>query len=143
MFPEGTISRSFVPRDGKTGAARMAIESNAVLLPCVTWGTQRILTKDRPKNFQRKVAMDVYIGEPIDYEAGADAAEVTGRLMEAIGGLVEKAQANYPQQPAGPDDRWWLPAHMGGTAPTVAEADEKAASDRERRRKARQAASPE
>ncbi len=143
MFPEGTISRSFVPREGKTGAARMAIESGAVLLPCTTWGTQRILTKDRPKNFQRKVAMDVYIGEPIDYEAGADATEVTDRLMVAIGSLVEKAQANYPQEPAGPDDRWWLPAHMGGTAPTVVEADEMAARDRERRRKARQAGSPE
>ena len=139
MFPEGTISRSFIPRQGKTGAARMAVESNAVLLPCATWGTQRILTKDRSKNFQRKVAMDVYIGEPIEYAAGADVGEVTGRLMDAIGGLVEKAQANYPQEPSGPSDTWWLPAHMGGTAPTVEEADEMAARDREKRKKAREA----
>lgn len=117
----------------------MAVESNAVLLPCATWGTQRILTKDRPKNFQSKVAMDVYIGEPIHYEPGADVGEVTGRLMEAIGKLVEKAQANYPQEPAGPSDKWWLPAHMGGTAPTVEEADAMAARDREKRKKARQA----
>jgi len=29
-------------------------------------------------------------------------------------------------RPAGPDDRWWLPAHLGGTAPTpeVAAADD-------------------
>ena len=139
MFPEGTISRSFIPREGKTGAARMAVESNAVLLPCATWGTQRILTKDRPKNFQSKVAMDVYIGEPVEYEPGADVGEVTVRLMEAIGTLVEKAQANYPQEPAGPSDKWWLPAHMGGTAPTVEEADAMAARDREKRKKARQA----
>jgi hypothetical protein len=32
--------------------------------------------------------------------------------------LLEEAQRSYPQQPAGPDDRWWLPAHLGGTAPT-------------------------
>ena len=140
MFPEGTISRSFVPRAGKTGAARMAMESNALLLPCATWGTQRILTKDRPKNYQRKVTMDVYVGEPIDYDPGGDVVEVTGRLMDAIGVLVEKAQANYPQDPAGPSDKWWLPAHMGGTAPTVAEADAKAAADRERRKKERDAA---
>ena len=137
MFPEGTISRSFVPREGKTGAARMAMEANAVLLPCATWGTQRILTKDRPKNYQRKVAMDVYIGEPINYEPDGDIVEVTGRLMDAIGVLVEKAQANYPQEPAGPSDKWWLPAHMGGTAPTVAEADAKAAADKERRKRER------
>ncbi len=142
MFPEGTISRSFVPRAGKTGAARMAIESGALLLPCATWGTQRILTKDHPKNFQRKVAMDVYVGEPVDYVAGADAGEVTHRLMDAIGALVEKAQANYPQEPAGPEDRWWLPAHMGGAAPTVANADERAARDRARRKEARSKGEP-
>lgn len=141
MFPEGTISRSFVPRAGKTGAARMAMESNALLLPCATWGTQRILTKDRPKNYQRKVAIDVHVGEPIDYDPNGDVVEVTSRLMDAIGVLVEKAQANYPQEPSGPSDKWWLPAHMGGTAPTVAEADAKAAADRERRKKERNAAS--
>ncbi len=32
--------------------------------------------------------------------------------------LLDEAQRTYPQQPAGPDDRWWLPAHLGGTAPT-------------------------
>ena len=142
MFPEGTISRSFVPRAGKTGAARMAMESGAVLLPCATWGTQRILTKDRPKNFQRKVALDVYIGEPIPHEPDSDVVEVTSRLMDAIGVLVEKAQANYPQEPSGPSDKWWLPAHMGGSAPTIEEADAKAAADKERRKRARNAATP-
>ena len=138
MFPEGTISRSFIPRQGKTGAARMAMESGAVLLPCATWGTQRILTKDRPKNFQRKLAIDVYIGEPIGYDPDGDVTEVTGRLMDAIGVLVEKAQANYPQEPASEDDRWWVPAHLGGSAPTVEEADALAERDRLRRKSARQ-----
>jgi hypothetical protein len=44
--------------------------------------------------------------------------------MEA---LLEEAQRTYPDQPAGPDDRWWLPAHLGGTAPTPEEAAEAAA----------------
>ena len=39
--------------------------------------------------------------------------------MEA---LLDEAQRSYPDQPAGPDDRWWLPAHLGGTAPTPEEA---------------------
>ena len=132
MFPEGTISRSFVPRAGKTGAARMAMAAGCPLIPCATWGTQRILTKDRPKNFERKVAIDVYVGEPIDYSPDEDPAAVTARVMDAIGVLVEKAQGNYPQQPK-PGDEWWLPAHMGGSAPTVEVADELAERDRERR----------
>lgn len=133
MFPEGTISRSFVPRSGKTGAARMAMAVNAPLIPCATWGTQRILTKDRPKNFERKVIIDVYIGESIDYELDENPIDVTARLMDAIRVLVEKAQGNYPQQPR-PGDGWWLPAHMGGSAPTVEAADALDQRDRERRR---------
>ena len=136
MFPEGTISRSFMPRPGKTGAARMAMESGAVLLPCATWGTQRVLTKDRPKNWQRKLAMDVYVGEPLAYSPSEDVAAVTTRLMDAIRELVEKAQANYPQEPASDDDRWWVPAHLGGTAPTIEEADARAEEDRRRRKQA-------
>jgi hypothetical protein len=133
MFPEGTISRSFVPRSGKTGAARMAMAVNAPLIPCATWGTQRILTKDRPKNYERKVTMDVYIGEPIDYEPDEDPVDVTTRLMDAIAVLVEKGQSNYPQEPK-PGEGWWLPAHIGGSAPTVEAADELDERDRARRR---------
>jgi 1-acyl-sn-glycerol-3-phosphate acyltransferase len=132
MFPEGTISRSFVPRRGKTGAARMAMAAQAPLIPCATWGTQRILTKDRPKNFERHVAMDVHIGEPIDHEPDANPVEVTARLMEAIRVLVEKSQSNYPQQPK-PGEGWWLPAHIGGSAPTVEAADALDERDRARR----------
>lgn len=133
MFPEGTISRSFVPRKGKTGAARMAMTAQAPLIPCATWGTQRILTKGRPKNFERHVAMDVYVGEPIDYEPDENPVDVTTRLMDAIGALVEKAQGNYPQQPK-PGEEWWLPAHMGGSAPTVEAADAMDERDRIQRR---------
>ena len=137
MFPEGTISRSFVPRPGKDGATRMAIEADAPLIPCAVWGSQRILTKDRPKNYERKVAIDVHIGAPIKWEPGEDATAVTARLMASIGELVDRAQREYPQKPVSDGDSWWLPAHLGGTAPSVEEADRRAASDREERSRAR------
>jgi hypothetical protein len=38
--------------------------------------------------------------------------------MEA---LLDEAQRSYPDAPAGPDDRWWLPAHLGGSAPEPGE----------------------
>lgn len=138
MFPEGTISRSFVPREGKTGAARMAMEAGAPLIPCAVWGTQRILTKGRPKNFERKVAIDVHLGAPIDYSDNDDPVKVTIKLMEEIDHLVGEAQAGYPQTPR-PGDEWWLPAHLGGSAPTVEEADALAAREREERRSRRAA----
>lgn len=139
MFPEGTISRSFVPRAGKDGATRMAVEADAPLIPCAVWGSQRILTKDRPKNFERKVAIDVHIGAPLKWDRDEEVPAITARLMDAIGEIVDLAQRDYPQRPASSEDSWWLPAHLGGTAPSVEEADARAASDREERARARRA----
>lgn len=132
MFPEATISRSFVPRAGKTGAARMAMDAGAPLVPCAVWGSQRILTKGRPRNLERGIAISVAFGEPIPYEPEDDTTEVTKRLMESIGDLVEELWTTYPQQPDG--DPWWLPAHLGGTAPTIEQAEEAAAAERAARK---------
>jgi 1-acyl-sn-glycerol-3-phosphate acyltransferase len=129
MFPEATISRSFMPRDGKSGAARMAIEARAPLVPGVVWGSQRILTKDRPKNFERNIPITVDFGEPIAYEPHEDPAAVTVRLMESIAELTDHAQRAYPVKPD-PGDDWWLPAHLGGSAPAVETADAQAERDR-------------
>lgn len=130
MFPEATISRSFIPREGKSGAARMAMEAGAPLVPGAVWGSQRILTKDRPKNYQRNLPITVDFGSPIDYDRDEDPADVTKRLMASITELVDRAQRAYPVRPAGDSDGWWLPAHLGGAAPTVEEADAIAAKDR-------------
>jgi 1-acyl-sn-glycerol-3-phosphate acyltransferase len=141
MFPEGTISRSFVPRAGKTGAARMAMAAGVPLIPSAVWGSQRIITKGRPRNFERGVAISVAYDAPIAYDPDDDPGEVTKRLMEKVNDLVESLWATYPQQPAAPDDAWWLPAHLGGTAPTIEAAEEMAARERvARRAQAREAA---
>jgi 1-acyl-sn-glycerol-3-phosphate acyltransferase len=135
MFPEATISPSFVPRPGKNGAVRMAQESGAPLIPAAVWGTHRILTKWRPKNFQRKVAIMVNIGKPLDLDPSHDPDEATERLMARIKELLADAQARYPQQPASDEDRWWVPAHLGGSAPTFDEAETRLAAEYEGRRK--------
>jgi 1-acyl-sn-glycerol-3-phosphate acyltransferase len=138
MFPEGTISRSFVPRAGKSGAARIAMEAGAPLIPGAVWGSQRILTKARPKNFERNLAITVDFGPPIDYATGDDPRSVTDRLMKEISELVALAERRYPQEPRGDGDDWWLPAHLGGSAPSVAEADRLAAKEKAARRAARE-----
>ncbi len=53
MFPEATINKSFVPMVGKTGTARMAMETGAPIIPGAVWGTQRLWTKGRPRDFRR------------------------------------------------------------------------------------------
>jgi 1-acyl-sn-glycerol-3-phosphate acyltransferase len=120
-FPEATINRSFVPGKAKTGTVRMAQASGARIIPIAVWGAHRILTKGKPRNFQRKVAILVNIGAPFEVEADEDPRRASDRLMETIRALLADAQERYPQEPAGEHDRWWLPAHLGGTAPTPEE----------------------
>src|SRR5947209_6497062 len=60
---------------------------------------------------------------PVDRRAGAAA------FQAAVRALQDAAQRDYPRQPAGPDDLWWQPAHLGGTAPTPDQAKELDAAD--------------
>lgn len=138
MFPESTISRSFVPLQGKSGAARMAMETGAPLIPGAVWGTQRLWTKDRPRDFRRHVPITVTFGPAVPYTSDEEPQVVTDRLMVAICDLVDRAQREYPDAPESPDEGWWLPSHMGGTAPTPELAAEMAARDAEARRERRQ-----
>lgn len=120
-FPEATINRSFVPQRGKTGAVRMAQAASAPIVPVAVWGAHRIMTKGRPRNFQRGVAIQVEIGKQMHVGPTVDPRLATDQMMDQIRALLERAQRTYPQTPSGPDDMWWLPAHLGGTAPTPEE----------------------
>lgn len=111
----------------------MAQASGAAVLPVAVWGSHRIMTKGRPRNLQRKVAILVKIGKPLDLDPNEDPRRATDRLMAAIKALLEEAQQEYPQKPSGDDDRWWLPAHLGGTAPTPEEAEAIMAEERARK----------
>ena len=117
VFPEATISTSFTVKDLKAGAARMASQSGAPIIPAAVWGGHRVATKGHVK-LRRGVAVTVILGEPIVADPGEKAQSLLRRTRAAMEELLDEAQRTYPQQPAGPDDRWWLPAHLGGTAPT-------------------------
>jgi 1-acyl-sn-glycerol-3-phosphate acyltransferase len=118
VFPEATISQSFVVKDFKTGSARMAAVTGVPLVPVALWGTQRLWTKGRKRSLtKRHVPITIHVGEPMHPTRKDDQAGVLAELRSRIGALVDKAQREYPAQPSGPDDRWWLPAHLGGTAP--------------------------
>jgi 1-acyl-sn-glycerol-3-phosphate acyltransferase len=138
IHPEGGMSRSFVPAPGKSGAARMAIESGAPLIPTAVWGSQRILSAGQRRKWPRDVVVTLSFGEPVETGRAADVQAVTAELMGDIGDQVDLASRTYPQLPRGPADQWWLPAHLGGTAPTVEEglAMSRAASARRRARRA-------
>ncbi|HEV7627868.1 MAG TPA: lysophospholipid acyltransferase family protein [Streptomyces sp.] len=123
VFPEATISRSFTLKEFKSGAARLAQEARVPVLPVALWGTQRLWTKGRKRDFGRNhFPISIRVGEPLHPGADEQVAGLTSRLRGRIHELLESAQRAYPATPDGPHDSWWLPAHMGGTAPTPAEA---------------------
>ncbi|MCA1217308.1 lysophospholipid acyltransferase family protein [Streptomyces sp. 8L] len=123
IFPESTISPSFTLKSFKTGAVRLAQEAGVPLIPMGLWGSQRLWTKGRPRNFRRShIPVTVRVGERLDAPAGQYAGPITRRLRERVQEMLEAAQRAYPGRPKDPSDSWWLPAHLGGTAPTAAEA---------------------
>ena len=138
IHPEGTISPSFVPRRAKSGAVRLAEEAGVPIIPVAVWGSQRLLTKGRPASLTRGVTVTVRYGEPFFPTARTGMAR-TKQLMDRIGELLAISQAAYPQRSAGPPHDWWLPAHLGGSAPTPAEAEQVIARQNEQRRRLREA----
>ncbi|MFI6231045.1 lysophospholipid acyltransferase family protein [Micromonospora echinospora] len=124
VFPEATVSRSFVLKQLKSGTVRMAKDAGVPVLPVALWGGQRLWTKGRPRTLTRRhVPITILIGEPLDPADYAYAGKMNAELKSRLVALVDRAQREYPEQPSGPDDAWWLPAHLGGTAPTPEEAD--------------------
>lgn len=137
IFPEATISRSFEIKEIKTGAVRIAAAAGVPLLPVTLWGTQRIHTKDHPRDLSRGKTIAISVGEPL-HPTGADPVAETAELKSALQGLLRSTIEAYPahEQPPG---SWWLPASYGGSAPTLEQAELLDAQEK-RERAARRAA---
>jgi len=118
VFPEATISESFTIKELKSGATRLARTAKVPLIPMAVWGPHRLWTKGRPKDLtKRHVPVLIKIGQAIEAPKGVSPDALTVTLRERLSGLLDAVQRAYPEKPSGPDDRWWLPAHLGGTAP--------------------------
>jgi 1-acyl-sn-glycerol-3-phosphate acyltransferase len=133
VFPEATISRSFMLKELKPGAVRMAKDTGVPIIPVAVWGGQRIYTKGHPRDWRRGKAISVLFGEPLRVDPEAEVSEVLEELRTRMQALVDQAQRTYPDSPADDADRWWLPAALGGTAPTPQEAAALDAAERKRR----------
>ena len=141
IFPEATISRSFEIKEIKSGAARIAAAAGVPLIPVILWGTQRMMTKDHPRDFSRGKTIAISVGEPLHPDGSDPAAEVA-ELRSVMNRMLDETIRRYPadEQPPG---SWWLPATYGGSAPTMEEAAELEAEEkreRARRRASRRAA---
>ncbi|WP_227978915.1 lysophospholipid acyltransferase family protein [Nocardia spumae] len=117
VYPEATISRSFELKEFKSGAARMAIEADVPIVPMTIWGAQRVWTKDIPKQLGRHhFPINIRVGEPIRPHERVD--DLTAELRAGMEKLLELAQRDYEMPPGAR----WVPARLGGSAPTLEQA---------------------
>ena len=121
IFPEAGIDPSFTVRPIKTGAARLASEANAPLIPVALWGGQRLMTREHTFAFRERFGIPVEIAFGPAIPHIGERHEVSTKLRESMQALVADLQSSYSDDGAG---QWWQPAHLGGTAPTVERAAE-------------------
>ncbi|HZE31092.1 MAG TPA: lysophospholipid acyltransferase family protein [Actinoallomurus sp.] len=86
IYPEGTRSPDGRLYRGKTGVARLAVESGAPVYPCALSGTAEIQPPGYriPKKIMRP---GIHFGEPLRYSEGADLRKVTDEIVSAIQAL--------------------------------------------------------
>jgi 1-acyl-sn-glycerol-3-phosphate acyltransferase len=99
IYPEGTITRDpqLWPMTGKTGVARIALETGCPVIPIGQWGAQEIMYGREigfPKLLPRTTLL-VEAGDPVDLDdlrdqpvTAAVLTEATDRIMDAITALV-------------------------------------------------------
>jgi 1-acyl-sn-glycerol-3-phosphate acyltransferase len=136
IFPEATISRAMELKEFKTGAVRIAAEAGVPLVPVILWGTQRMMTKDHPRDFSRGKTIAIRVGPPMR-PTGADPVAETADLHRVMSSMLDETIRTYPadEQPPG---CWWLPARYGGSAPTLEEAARLDADEKRQRAEKRQ-----
>lgn len=91
IYPEGTITRQpeLWPMRGRTGVARLWLETAAPVVPVVSWGAQRIIDPRRGtlRPRLRRTPVTVVAGPPVDLSAYRD-APATGAVLHEITELV-------------------------------------------------------
>jgi 1-acyl-sn-glycerol-3-phosphate acyltransferase len=90
MFPEGTRSRDGVMAAFKSGAARVAIDTGAAVLPVGVSGLHAVLPVGASMPHPRRVS--VHVGAPLYPSDGESVKEFTSRIENAVRRLCGQDQ---------------------------------------------------
>ncbi|RFU87398.1 1-acyl-sn-glycerol-3-phosphate acyltransferase [Streptomyces triticagri] len=115
FYPEGTLTRDpeMWPMVGKTGAARVALETRCPVVPVAQWGANLAMppyAKEKKFQFFPRKTLEVRAGEPVDLSAFYDREptpevlkEATEVIMAAITSLLEELRGEQaPEKPYDP-----------------------------------------
>lgn len=85
IYPEGTVTRDpdLWPMTGKTGAARLALETGAPVIPVAQWGAQRLYDgRNRKVRLRPRTPVELLAGPPVDLSPWAG-QPLTGPVLRA------------------------------------------------------------
>jgi 1-acyl-sn-glycerol-3-phosphate acyltransferase len=131
IYPEGSVTRDpdWWPMESRTGVARLALTTDAVVLPVAQWGAQRAHDYHRKKlHLRLRTPADYLVGEPVDLSAQRARLRagqpLTGELLKETTDLimsrVRDQLAELRGEPAPlafhPRPRRELPGDVSGSA---------------------------
>lgn len=111
IYPEGTLTRDpgMWPMKGRTGAARLALQTGAPVVPIAHWGAHEVFPRyaKRLYLYPRKTSR-VVAGKPVDLSefrgkpiTRTTLEAATNRIMDALTELVAELRGETP-----PAERW-------------------------------------
>lgn len=129
-FPEAGISYSYTVRSLMRGVASLARETGVPVVPVALWGSQRVWSVGVPDELgkgprpclDRGRRVDVDFGAPLTIGAGDDLTDWTRHLGAVLTEQLEVLQRRPHHLPRPGEHAPWHPAHLGGHAPTRAQA---------------------
>ena len=99
VYPEGTLTRdeNFWPMKGKTGVARLALETGVTVYPCASWGPEKVIPPYEKKiRLFPRTKVSVILGDPVDLSPWRGKASdplaveaATEKIMDEITKLLE------------------------------------------------------
>jgi 1-acyl-sn-glycerol-3-phosphate acyltransferase len=111
IYPEGSVTRDpdWWPMQPSTGAARLALTTDAVVVPVAQWGPQEVHDYHRKKlRLRLRARAEYLVGEPVDLEAQRDqlragrplTAELLRETSDLMMSRVRDQLAELRNQPA-------------------------------------------
>ncbi|MCU1604419.1 MAG: plsC [Modestobacter sp.] len=131
IYPEGSVTRDpdWWPMEARTGAARLALTTEAVVLPVAQWGPQRVLDYHTKKlHLRLRTPAEYLVGEPVDLSdlrdqvraggplSGALLHQATDRIMRQVRDQLGELRGEQPPVAFHPRPHRQLPGDVPGDA---------------------------
>jgi 1-acyl-sn-glycerol-3-phosphate acyltransferase len=131
IYPEGSVTRDpqWWPMQARTGVARLALTTEAVVVPVAQWGPQELHDYHRKKlHLRMRVPADYLVGEPVDLSAlraevragrpldGALLRETTDLLMARVRDQLAELRGEPAPATFHPRPQRETPGDLSGTA---------------------------